>query len=228
MSRPIQYIGRCRTTPAVTARQPATKATRWRRSARTARDGKGESFQREDIEATAAQGAVPGSGGSGSTTASKRAWPRKRARRCAQRRRREPVVREARQEAADRDPPFEPRQAMPAHVWMPEPKATCRFGVRAMSSRSGSANCSGSRLAAPMHERHRACRGASATPPISVALRRDPVAELVRALEAQEFLDGGCDQRRARRAAARFSSGHSSSACERRCRSGWSSSRGRR
>src|SRR6476646_5010812 len=35
ISRPIQYIGRCRTTPAVTATQPAMKAQRWRRSART-------------------------------------------------------------------------------------------------------------------------------------------------------------------------------------------------
>src|SRR5450755_1017537 len=35
MSRPIQYIGRCRTTPAVTAMQPATNAQKWRRSART-------------------------------------------------------------------------------------------------------------------------------------------------------------------------------------------------
>jgi hypothetical protein len=31
--------------------------------------------------------------------------------------------------------------------WMPCPNATCRFGVRVMSKRSGSANCSGSRLA---------------------------------------------------------------------------------
>src|SRR5437763_17084543 len=35
MSRPIQYIGTCSTTPAVTAAQPVTKAQRWRRSART-------------------------------------------------------------------------------------------------------------------------------------------------------------------------------------------------
>src|SRR5665213_1194069 len=35
LSRPIQNIGRCMTTPAVTATQPAMKAQRWRRSART-------------------------------------------------------------------------------------------------------------------------------------------------------------------------------------------------
>ena len=57
---------------------------------------------------------------------------------------------------------------MPTHWWMPEPKATWRFGVRAMSSRSGSANGSGSRLAAPMPS-VTCVRGASATPPISVA-----------------------------------------------------------
>src|ERR1039457_1014436 len=35
LSRPIQNMGRGMTTPAVTATQPATKAQRWRRSART-------------------------------------------------------------------------------------------------------------------------------------------------------------------------------------------------
>ena len=76
---------------------------------------------------------------------------------------------------------------------MPEPKARWRLGVRAMSSRSGSANCAGSRLAAPMPsvtwvrggERHAAELGGRG---------RDPVAELVRALDAQELLDRGADE----------------------------------
>ena len=35
MSRPIQNIGRCRPTPAVTTAQPSQKAQTWRRSERT-------------------------------------------------------------------------------------------------------------------------------------------------------------------------------------------------
>src|SRR5436309_2886320 len=35
----------------------------------------------------------------------------------------------------------------PMQKWMPCPNATCRFGARVMSKRSGSANCSVSRLA---------------------------------------------------------------------------------
>ena len=37
----------------------------------------------------------------------------------------------------------------PTQKWMPWPKARCRFGLRLMSKRSGSANWSGSRFAAP-------------------------------------------------------------------------------
>ena len=38
----------------------------------------------------------------------------------------------------------------PRHMCTPEPKAKCRLGSRPASKRSGSANCAGSRLAAPM------------------------------------------------------------------------------
>ncbi len=39
---------------------------------------------------------------------------------------------------------------MPTQTWSPWPKAMWRLGLRATSKRSGSANCDGSRLAAPM------------------------------------------------------------------------------
>ena len=78
---------------------------------------------------------------------------------------------------------------------MPKPNAMCLFGSRVMSSRSGSGNCAGSRLAAPMHIVMRAS-GGSVTPPTVASQRRDPVAQLVRALEAQEFLDRRLDDGR--------------------------------
>ena len=64
---------------------------------------------------------------------------------------------------------------MPAQAWMPVMKARCRLGVRARSSRSGSGNCAGSRLAAPMPSVTSVPAG-SATPPIvtSATVRRLP------------------------------------------------------
>ena len=76
----------------------------------------------------------------------------------------------------------------------------------------GSANCAGSRLAAPMQSvTERA--GGSATPPIvgrAVEIRLPSWFELSKRRNSST---ADCDQRRARRAAAARSSGHSSSAC---------------
>ena len=83
----------------------------------------------------------------------------------------------------------------PMHTCGPEPKARCRLGSRPTSSRSGSANSAGSRLAAPMPMVMKVPAG-MATPPISRGARRHAVAELVGALEAQQLLHRRADQLR--------------------------------
>ena len=70
-----------------------------------------------------------------------------------------------------------------------------------MSKRSGSGNCAGSRLAAPMHSVSEVFAGI-VTPPISTSVGGDAVAELVRALVAQDFLDRGARPARAGRSGA--------------------------
>ena len=83
----------------------------------------------------------------------------------------------------------------PTQTCAPEPKARWRLGSRATSSRSGSANSAGSRLAAPMPMvmngagRHRHAADLDRA-------RGHAVAELVGAFEAQEFLDRRADQLR--------------------------------
>ena len=84
---------------------------------------------------------------------------------------------------------------IPAQAWMPVPKARWRFGSRLMSRRSGSAKLAGIAIG-----------GADADMHIGAGWYRDaaeprildgaPVAELVRAFHAQEFLDRGLDRLR--------------------------------
>mgnify|MGYP003693908325 CR=1 FL=1 len=107
----------------------------------------------------------------------------------AHRRRRQAVVREARQEAADRDPPFEPGQTH-ADALM-DPRAEGDVAVR----RAADVEAVGLGELLGIAVGRRRCRASPAsaarmtTPPISAGAGRDPVAELVRALEAQELLD---------------------------------------
>ena len=171
-------------TPAVTATQPATKATRWRRSARIVRwrPSRRSMF-------------IERAGGQGSTTASRRAWPRKRARRAGA-----PPARRA--DSAGSGP--ESGRSRPALRGAPAP---CRRtgGCPSRTRRGGSA-CArrragrgprrspgrGSRADAERHLRARRERDAADLG----RARRDPVAELVRALEAQELLDRAPDELR--------------------------------
>ena len=84
---------------------------------------------------------------------------------------------------------------MPAQACAPWPNATCRLGLRAMSSASGSANCAGSRFAAPTPSVTKSPAGSSR---VAERDRRgeQAVVQLQRALEAQQFLDRAVDQRR--------------------------------
>ena len=101
------------------------------------------------------------------------------------------------------------------------------FGARVMSSVSGSGNCAGSRLAAPMSDEHRVALRGSRLPPNVMSSVASAAVALHRAVVAQQLLDGGRHQRRARRAAAR--AGRDCAAAPAgRCRSGSRSSRGRR
>ena len=177
----------------MTATQPATKATRWRRSARIASEVKGQilSGRAQRARVMPCRGAVPSGAGNGSTIASNRAWPRKRRAAAAAPARRAGSSGSARGSGRSRRALRAARGPGRAW-WMPEPNARWRFGVRAMSSRSGSANCAGIAVGGADAERHRACRGAARRRRSRRAGRRDAVAELVRALEAQELLDRAC------------------------------------
>ena len=82
---------------------------------------------------------------------------------------------------------------MPAHWWMPVPKARWRFGVRVMSNWSGLGNWVGSRLAAPMQRVMLVWGG-----DVDVGDGGDgcghAVAELVAAFEAEDLFGGGAGE----------------------------------
>ena len=126
--------------------------------------------------------------------------PRKRDPAAAHRFAIERIVRKAREETRDRDAPSSRASAIPAHWCAPEPKARWRFGVAAMSKRRGRRTVPVAVGGADAQRDRRACRQRDAAE--LERLGRHAVAELVRALEAQELLDRASRSARALRSAA--------------------------
>ena len=153
MSRPIQYIGRWTTTPTVTARQPETKATRWRRSARTRMVAKRGRFRAAGADRRSRADACGRGSARGARAAPARRDGSAGSARGSGRSRR--ALRGARG-------PCRRTGGCPSRTRRGDSaRARC-------SSRSGSAKVAGSRFAEPMPSVS-CVRGARATPPISVA-----------------------------------------------------------
>src|SRR6476469_2080466 len=105
----------------------------------------------------------------------------------------ERVSREARQQAADRDASFEPRK-IEARARV-DAEAECQVPVRRASDIEPVGIGELRRVAVRCADAQRHARsGRQLDVADARRLRRYPVAELVRAVEAQEFLDGSLDR----------------------------------